>query len=189
MQGIWLRLQATPGFTRYSIQRTHWVLPCLWRSPSCGSWNLKLIWIGIRKHWRVATKKIRGSCWMIALNPIWVSIVNGWEGLQVAWPSSRSSSSKKGATLHIFGWFVSKSWLEHPKNSWSFFQIQISQIIWGPQGPQGCLKKQNHPLSSNLVVWCTKIQPKTKNLWKNVENPSFYDIFLWFLRFFQLYSI
>ena len=32
------------------------------------------------------------------------------------------------------------------------------------QGFQGCLEKQNHPLSSNLVVWCSKIGPKTKKL-------------------------
>ena len=31
-----------------------------------------------------------------------------------------------------------------------------------PQGSQGCLEKQNHPLSLKLVVWCAKIEHKTK---------------------------
>ena len=30
-------------------------------------------------------------------------------------------------------------------------------LLWLPQGPQGCLEKQNCPLSLNLVVWCAKI--------------------------------
>ena len=33
-----------------------------------------------------------------------------------------------------------------------------------PPGPQGCLEKQNHPLSWNLVVWWAKIGYKTKKL-------------------------
>ena len=60
------------------------------------------------------------------------------------------------------------------QNSWTIFQMQISLLLWRPQRPQrpqGCLKKQNHPLSSNLVVWCAKIGPKTQDLWKIVENP------------------
>ena len=34
-------------------------------------------------------------------------------------------------------------------------------LLWRPQGPQGCLEKQNHSLSLNLVAWCAKIGPKT----------------------------
>ena len=49
----------------------------------------------------------------------------------------------------------------HPKNSWNIFQIQITPLLWRPQGPQGCLEKWKYPLSSNLVVWCAKIGPKT----------------------------
>ena len=33
-----------------------------------------------------------------------------------------------------------------------------------PQGSWGCLEKQNHPLSRNLVDWCAKIGPKTKKV-------------------------
>ena len=57
------------------------------------------------------------------------------------------------------------------------FQIQISPLLWRPQSPQGCLKKQIYPLRSTLVVWCTKIGPKTQNLWKTAENPSFFNVF------------
>ena len=38
-----------------------------------------------------------------------------------------------------------------------------------PQGSQGCLGKQNHPLSWNLVLWCAKIGPKTKKAKKTSE--------------------
>ena len=33
----------------------------------------------------------------------------------------------------------------------------FNPILRRPQGPQGCLEKQNCPLSWNLVVWCAKI--------------------------------
>ena len=33
-----------------------------------------------------------------------------------------------------------------------------------PQGSQGCLEKGNHPLSSNLLVWCPEIGPKPKKV-------------------------
>ena len=59
-----------------------------------------------------------------------------------------------------------------------------------PQGSQGCLEKQNHPLSSNLVVWCAKIEPKTKKSLKNlridkriVKNDDILTSFLKFLGF------
>ena len=45
---------------------------------------------------------------------------------------------------------------------------------------QGCLMKQNHPLSSNLMVWCAKIGSKTKNPWKTIKKPSYFDVFLSF---------
>ena len=46
-----------------------------------------------------------------------------------------------------------------------------------PQGSLGCLEKQNHPLSLNLVVWCAKIGPKTKKLKKTCQNTIIFDIF------------
>ena len=57
-----------------------------------------------------------------------------------------------------------------------------------PQDPQGCLEKQNHPLSWNLVVWCAKIGPKTKKVQKTSElakkmskNDGFSMVFQSFL--------
>ena len=50
------------------------------------------------------------------------------------------------------------------QNSWYIFQMQITPLLRRPQGPQGCLEKQNCPLSSNLAVWCAKIGPKTQKL-------------------------
>ena len=76
-------------------------------------------------------------------------------------------------------------WCQHPKNSWNIFQIQITPLLWCPQQPQGCLEKQNHPLSSNLVVWCAKIGSETKKLRKSVKNHHFLTFFLSFLKFFE----
>ena len=79
-------------------------------------------------------------------------------------------------------------WRYHPQNSWNIFQIQITPLFRRPQGPQGCLEKQNHPLSSNLVVWCAKIGPKTKKVQKTSElakkmskNDGFSMVFQSFL--------
>ena len=73
----------------------------------------------------------------------------------------------------------------HQKISWNIFQIQITPLLWRPQGPQGCLEKPNYPLSSNLVVWCAKIGPKTQKLQKTVENHHFLLFLLSFMRFFE----
>ena len=54
--------------------------------------------------------------------------------------------------------FFSARRRHHPKNSWNIFQIQITPLFWRPQGPQGCLEKQNCPLSSNLVAWLKKFK-------------------------------
>ena len=48
-------------------------------------------------------------------------------------------------------------------------------LFWRPQGPQGsqgCLEKQNHPLSLNLVVWCAKIGPKSWNFQKKTSETT-----------------
>ena len=66
----------------------------------------------------------------------------------------------------------------HPKNSWNIFHIQITPLLWRPQGFQGCLEKRNCPLSLNLAVWCAKIGPKTQKLQKTVKKPSFFVVFL-----------
>ena len=78
----------------------------------------------------------------------------------VTFYASKIMKGTSGFNLKKTNFFT--CWPQHPKNSWNIFQIQISPLLWLPQDPQGCLEKQNHPLSSNLVVWCTKIGPKTK---------------------------
>ena len=45
----------------------------------------------------------------------------------------------------------------------------FTPLLWHPQCPQGCLKKRKCLLTLNLVVWCTKIGPKTKKFWKTSE--------------------
>ena len=52
----------------------------------------------------------------------------------------------------------------------------FTPLLWCPQGPQGCLKKQNYPLISNLVVWCAKIGPKTKKVLKTTK----FELSEWF---------
>ena len=64
------------------------------------------------------------------------------------------------------------------QNSWYIFQMKITPLLRHPQGPQGCLEKQNCPLSLNLAVWCTKIWSKTQKLQKTIEKPSFFVVFL-----------
>ena len=58
-----------------------------------------------------------------------------------------------------------------------------------PQGSQGYLEKQNHPLSLNLVVWCAKIWPKTKKLRKTVEKPSLLTFFFVNSEVFQTFFV
>ena len=70
-------------------------------------------------------------------------------------------------------------------------QIRVNQglgVFRRPQGSLGCLEKQNHPLSENLVVWCAKIEPKTnqerlKNLRIDRQNVKNDDILTGFLKF------
>ena len=64
----------------------------------------------------------------------------------------------------------------------------VTPLFRRPQGSQGCLEKRNHPLSSNLVVWCAKIGPKTKKVRKtseltkkSVKNDGFLTVFQSFL--------
>ena len=65
----------------------------------------------------------------------------------------------------------------------------VTQLFRCPQGFQGCLEKRNYPLSSNLVVWCPKIGPKTKKVRKTSELTKkcqkwwFFNSFLKFLGF------
>ena len=48
-------------------------------------------------------------------------------------------------------------------------EMDISKNQWRSTGGQGCLENQNYPLSFNLVVWCSKTEPKTKKVQKTLE--------------------
>ena len=80
-------------------------------------------------------------------------------------------------------------WRQHPKNIWYIFQIQITPLLWHPQDTQGCLEKQNCPLSSNLGVCCSKIGSKRNRLWKSVKKPSYFDNFLVISEVFQTFLV
>jgi hypothetical protein len=68
------------------------------------------------------------------------------------------------------------------QNSWYIFQMQITPLLRRPQGPQGCLEKRYCPLSSNLAVWCAKIEPKTQKLQKTIIFCCFCCHFWGFLN-------
>ena len=79
-------------------------------------------------------------------------------------------------------------WLEciinKPFHTDSISWFGFIPLFWRPQGPHGCLEKQNHPLISNLVLWCAKIGPKSHNFWKTSEmtrkttkNDGFLTVF------------
>ena len=63
----------------------------------------------------------------------------------------------------------------------------VTPLFRCPQGCQGCLEKQNHPLSWNLVVWCPKIWPKTKKVQKTSELTKQMSKMMVFLCFFKVY--
>ena len=62
----------------------------------------------------------------------------------------------------------------------------VTPLFRCPQGSKGCLEKRNHPLSSNLVVWCAKIGPKTKKVRKTSELTKQMSKKMVFQRFFKV---
>ena len=48
-------------------------------------------------------------------------------------------------------------------------------LIRRPQVPHGCLEKQNHALNLNLMVWCTKIGPRSKKVQKTCQNTIIFN--------------
>jgi hypothetical protein len=66
----------------------------------------------------------------------------------------------------------------------------VTPLFRRPQGSQGCLEKQNHPLRLNLVVWCAKDWAQNQENLKspkidqnNVKNDEFLTVFLKFPGF------
>ena len=75
-----------------------------------------------------------------------------WEIQKYSLPEQYEHSSK---TIHILR-MLHKAFTVTESADFGFIPL-----LWQPQDRQGCLEKQNYSLSSNLVVWCAKIGPKT----------------------------
>ena len=72
--------------------------------------------------------------------------------------------------------------IKKSKDSWNIFQTKITPLLGLTGAPQGCLEKQNCPLSLNLAVWCAKIGPKTQKLQKTIIFCCFSCHFWGFLE-------
>ena len=64
---------------------------------------------------------------------------------------------------------------------------QFIPLLTCPQGSQGCQKMCQDPLNMPVEVWCAKIAPKLKNIWKGLRKQNFFDIF--FFNFEDLWSL
>ena len=56
-------------------------------------------------------------------------------------------------------------------------KTHISPLLTRPQGSQGCQKMRQDPLNMPVKVWCAKIAPKFKNIWKYLWKHGFFNIF------------
>ena len=50
----------------------------------------------------------------------------------------------------------------------------VSSLLTRPQGSQGCQKMRQDPLNMPVEVWCAKIAPKLKNIWKSLRKQGFF---------------
>ena len=62
------------------------------------------------------------------------------------------------------------------KNLKSKTKTLISSIWVRPQGTQGCQTMRQDPLNTPFEVWCAKIVPKLKNIWKSPRKQGFFFI-------------
>ena len=53
----------------------------------------------------------------------------------------------------------------------------VSPLLMRPQGSQGCQKMLQDPVNMPVEVWCAKIAPKLKNIWKGLRRQGFFDCF------------
>ena len=60
----------------------------------------------------------------------------------------------------------------------------VSPLLTRSQGSQRCQKMRQDPLKMPVEVWCAKIAPKLKNIWKYLRKQGFFDIFSSILMFF-----
>ena len=71
----------------------------------------------------------------------------------------------------------SARWRHRHKIIKTNLKTHISPLLTRPQGSQGCQKMRQDPLNMPVEVWCAKIAPKLKNIWKSLRKHGFFDIF------------
>ena len=145
------------------------------------NWS-SLWWVGAPTHWPILGWNVSKS---------WLQKVDFFENYAIVAMQSDNVTFYACKIIKVTSGFNLKKTIffarrrHHLKNSWNIFQIQITPLLWRPQGPQGCLEKQNYPLSLNLVVWCAKIGSKTQ---KPSKNPHFEMFFVISEIFWSLFN-
>ena len=56
-------------------------------------------------------------------------------------------------------------------------QKNFFPLLTRPQGSQGCQNVRQYPRNMPVEVWCAKIAPKLKNIWKCPRKQGFFDSF------------
>ena len=80
----------------------------------------------------------------------------------------------------------SARWRHRHKIIKTNLKTHISLLLTRPQGSQGCQKMRQDPLNMPVEVWCAKIAPKLKNIWKSLRKQGFFDIFSSILMVFEV---
>ena len=119
------------------------------------------LWKSAISHWPILGWNVSKS-WLQKVDFFQNCAIVAMQSDNITFYACKIIKGTSGFNLKKTNFFT--RWRQHPKNSWNIFQIQITPLLWRPQGPQGCLEKQNYPLSLNLVVWFAKIGPKTQKL-------------------------
>ena len=80
----------------------------------------------------------------------------------------------------------SARWRHRHKIIKTNLKTHISSLLTRPQGSQGFQKMRPDPLNMPVEVWCAKIAPKLKNIWKYLRKQGFFDIFSSILMVFEV---
>ena len=68
----------------------------------------------------------------------------------------------------------SARWRHRHKIIKTNLKTHISPLLTRPQGSKGCQKMCQDPLNILVEVWCAKIAPKLKNVWKKSKKTGFF---------------
>ena len=74
----------------------------------------------------------------------------------------------------------SARWRHRHKIIKTNLKTHISLLLTRPQGSHGCQNMRQDPLNMPVEVWCAKIAPKLKNIWKYLRKQGFLTFFLQF---------